>query len=246
LGVGTRGMATFALMLLLSGLLMAQETAGMRAEIEGFQIPRLETHGRQAIRLWGTRFYVYEARAVDGGAALVDMQGKPVGPAISAQDWCLGGIQGTIRVGGATYNLSGTKGAAPVDCERVIHARVEGNRYALARGPYGDGSAGGGLVPWRTLAVDPAWIPMGTLLFVPEAVGRKMPNGQRHDGYFFAADTGAPIRGNHVDLFSGLSREDALGITGSDPGRTFKAYVVEDAGLREGFRELHAQWVFER
>jgi 3D (Asp-Asp-Asp) domain-containing protein len=236
--------ARIGLLLLIGGQLAAQEAPGLRAEIEGFQIPRLETHGRTAIRLWGTRFYVYEAPAVEGGTALVNLQGRPLGPAISAQDWCLGGIQGTIRVGGVTYNLSGTQGVAPVDCERVIHARVDGNRYALAKGPYGDGSSGGGLVPWRTLAVDPRWIPLGTLLFVPEAVGRKMPNGVRHDGYFFAADTGAPIRGNHVDLFSGLSRTDALGITGSDPGRTFKAYVVDDPVLREGFRELHAEWVF--
>lgn len=45
------------------------------------------------------------------------------------------------------------------------------------------------LVPYRTVAVNPKDILTGSILFIPQAVGIRLPNGTYHDGYFLAHDT---------------------------------------------------------
>ena len=55
----------------------------------------------------------------------------------------------------------------------------------------------------RTLAVDKTVIPRRTVVFIKETVGLPMPNGEKHDGYWYATDTGGAIKGNKIDLFTG-------------------------------------------
>jgi len=64
-------------------------------------------------------------------------------------------------------------------------------------------SLGCKVVPMRTLAVDKAIIPRRTVVFIKETVGLKMPNGQSHDGYWYASDVGGAIKGQRVDLYTG-------------------------------------------
>jgi 3D (Asp-Asp-Asp) domain-containing protein len=64
-------------------------------------------------------------------------------------------------------------------------------------------SLGCRVVPMRTLAVDRNVIPRRAIVFIRETVGLPMPNGQAHDGYWYASDVGGAIRGNKVDLFTG-------------------------------------------
>jgi 3D (Asp-Asp-Asp) domain-containing protein len=48
---------------------------------------------------------------------------------------------------------------------------------------------------WRSLAVDPRVIPLGTRIYIP---------AYRHDGYggwFVAQDTGGAVGGRHVDVY---------------------------------------------
>jgi 3D (Asp-Asp-Asp) domain-containing protein len=70
------------------------------------------------------------------------------------------------------------------------------------------GSAGSGrpLQPFRTVAVDPKVVKLGSLLYVPLLEGRLMPGrapwgGFVHDGCVVADDTGGHIDGNRLDLF---------------------------------------------
>lgn len=58
-------------------------------------------------------------------------------------------------------------------------------------------------VAMRTVAVDPTRIPRRTVLFIAETVGIRMPDGSRHDGYWYASDTGGKIKGPRIDLFTG-------------------------------------------
>ena len=55
----------------------------------------------------------------------------------------------------------------------------------------------------RTLAVDKSIIPRRTVVFIKETVGLKMPDGQAHDGYWYASDIGGAIKGQRVDLYTG-------------------------------------------
>lgn len=72
-----------------------------------------------------------------------------------------------------------------------------------ARFPCGRGATGRPITPLRTVAVDPAVIPMGKVLFIPEFVGVPRADGAPHDGCFVAEDQGLAIRGHRIDVFAG-------------------------------------------
>ena len=61
------------------------------------------------------------------------------------------------------------------------------------------------VVAMRTAAVDRKVIPKGSILYIRETVGLKMPDGSRHDGFWYASDTGGAIKGSRIDLFTGFS-----------------------------------------
>lgn len=75
--------------------------------------------------------------------------------------------------------------------------------HAGAKGIRALDSLGCKVVAMRTLAVDKSVIPRRTVVFIKETVGLPMPNGEKHDGYWYASDIGGAIKGNKLDLFSG-------------------------------------------
>ena len=58
-------------------------------------------------------------------------------------------------------------------------------------------------VPMRTVAIDKKLIPRRTVLFIKETVGLPMPDGRKHDGYWYASDVGGAIKGERIDLYTG-------------------------------------------
>jgi 3D (Asp-Asp-Asp) domain-containing protein len=64
-------------------------------------------------------------------------------------------------------------------------------------------SLGCKVVAMRTVAVDKNVIPRRSVLFIKETVGLKMPDGRKHDGYWYASDVGGAIKGQRIDLFTG-------------------------------------------
>ena len=64
-------------------------------------------------------------------------------------------------------------------------------------------SLGCHVVAMRTAAVDGVSVPRHTLLFIKETVGLAMPDGRRHDGYWYASDVGGAIHQGRIDLFTG-------------------------------------------
>jgi 3D (Asp-Asp-Asp) domain-containing protein/peptidoglycan hydrolase-like protein with peptidoglycan-binding domain len=108
--------------------------------------------------------------------------------------------------------------------------RTDGSRATYARsftvvpnkskGSHGYGMvAGRSHIPFRTLATDigapsiarhdPTFkgkggvVPRGSRVFILEFVGKKLPDGTIHDGWFDAVDTGGGIFGAHFDVFTG-------------------------------------------
>ena len=67
--------------------------------------------------------------------------------------------------------------------------------------PFGTGGQQRALQPFRSVAVDPRWVPLGTPLYMPELKGMRLPDGSYHDGCVRADDTGGGIRRREIDFF---------------------------------------------
>ena len=59
------------------------------------------------------------------------------------------------------------------------------------------------LAPLIDVAADQKRYPYGSMIYVPDAVGKKFADGESMDGYFWVADTGGDIVGDHFDAFIG-------------------------------------------
>jgi 3D (Asp-Asp-Asp) domain-containing protein len=82
------------------------------------------------------------------------------------------------------------------------------HRFRLTKAQSGLAVTGGALVPFRTVAVDPHVIKLGSKIYIPQLKGARLPDGTVHDGIFVAADCGH-FRGRHVDVFVGESPRGA-------------------------------------
>ena len=94
------------------------------------------------------------------------------------------------------------------------------------------------------MITDINFIKPGTALYIPKARGAKIltKSGRViiHDGYFFAADKGGAIKGSHVDVYIGVSKNaNFFPWVSSNESKTFEAYVVKDQKIIQELLELH-------
>jgi 3D (Asp-Asp-Asp) domain-containing protein len=118
-------------------------------------------------------------------------------------------VQGSGRVGsGATVSFArrgcDCAAACPRTGEKICFDRLDPQRF-----PHGRGAMGRAITPMRTVAVDSAVIPLGTVIYVPELAGLPLPDGGRHDGCFVAEDRGIRVIGKQIDVFTGDPAETA-------------------------------------
>lgn len=78
--------------------------------------------------------------------------------------------------------------------------------HAGGGGATGNDSLGCRPIAMRTVAIDPRVVPRRTRLFIKETVGLELADGSRHDGYWYASDTGGAIKGDKIDLYTGHGR----------------------------------------
>ena len=103
--------------------------------------------------------------------------------------------------------------------------------FKVTRAQWGTSGTGRPLQPFRTMAVDPKMVKLGTLLYVPLLEGRTMPGrppwgGYIHDGCVVADDTGGHIKGNRLDLFVGRKAYFVgLGRSGSASSHAWARHV---------------------
>ena len=94
----------------------------------------------------------------------------------------------------------------PVSARGRPDFRMRATLYHTGAGGVGTRDASGcRVVAMRTAAVDRRTIPLRSIIFVPETVGLRMPDGSAHDGYWYASDTGGAIRGHRIDFFTGMN-----------------------------------------
>jgi len=95
---------------------------------------------------------------------------------------------------------SAITGSLPGSADYYLRATLY---HAGERGLSALDSLGCRVVAMRTAAVDGIDLPRHTILFIKETVGLPMPNGARHDGYWYASDVGGAIHKGRIDLFTG-------------------------------------------
>lgn len=207
------------------------------------------------VTLWATYYYVHQAQSVSNGYPLLSASNVPLGPTLSKRDWCYAALQGTVVIPNdrgvpTTYNFTGRSSRAQVDCSAFFSSlsaatiqAMSRARFVVATAPYGYGTNGFQLVPFRTIAVDRTRIPIGSVVYIPQARGITvtLPSGESfvHDGYFYAADVGSAIRGNHIDVFVGTAERNPFRFITSRASGTFQAYVVENAELSQALWAMH-------
>jgi 3D (Asp-Asp-Asp) domain-containing protein len=204
-------------------------------------------------RLWATRYYlpVYKYTTTEK-YPLLDMQGKELGPKLSHKDWCMGALEGSLLLkykdnSVKAYNYDGFAEEMQVDCKKFFKYVKSGRmRFREATGPYGDGAEGTDyiLFPYRSIAVDSNIIPFGTVLYIPEARGKKitLKTGKKfvHDGFFFAADMGGAIKDIHIDVFEGVESLDQFdSFVKSTIKYKFSAYVVKNQRIIDLMEKAH-------
>lgn len=104
-------------------------------------------------------------------------------------------------------------GALPGSVEFKMRATMY---HAGAKGIRAFDSLGCKVAAMRTVAVDPKVIPRRTVIFIKETVGLPMPDGAKHDGYWYASDIGGAVKGLKLDLFSGVGAASMKALGGVD------------------------------
>ncbi len=98
------------------------------------------------------------------------------------------------------FITSALTGALPGSADFRLRATLY---HAGGRGIRGLDSLGCKVIAMRTAAVDGIRVPRRTILFIKETVGLIMPDGSKHDGYWYASDVGGDIHAGRIDLFTG-------------------------------------------
>jgi len=132
---------------------------------------------------------------------------------------------GTLTLVSASFKKSlDMEGSGKLDDGRVLNfiGRVNGDiRYKFTEHAFGMGVGNCELIPFHTIAVDPARIPLGSVVRIDETVGMILPDGSTHDGLWRAEDIGSAIQGARIDLFVGAGNQgwvlDKAGIGNMQP-----------------------------
>lgn len=208
--------------------------------------------------LWATHYHTPVVAPappeISAAFALIATNGREISPKLRFRDWCKAALEGSVSVveadGTATaYSFVDSKGPEQANCDAHLGDLSEGIKLATRKArftrvgyPYGCGVRSIPLIPYRTIAVDPDTIPVGSVVFVPALRGRAFRFNDRdwvHDGYLFAGDRGGAIRGAHIDVFHGSTDDTPFpDLFASTATRRFAAHIV--AGADPAARALAA------
>jgi 3D (Asp-Asp-Asp) domain-containing protein len=226
------------------------ECAGVRPAPEVGEIPEPiseELQGqRQLLGSFSPTFYCLADEAdsryagLPADADILDIYGRTIAR-VSQKFKRKADLEGSARLlDGRVINFAGR---AP-----------DGIRYRMVFGAdYGLGAANAEyisrvepyrLIPYRSVAVDVEQIPMGSVLYIPEAEGIVLPDGEKHDGYFLAHDVGAAIKFQRIDLFVGAQEDvrntfTSNGLSNMSPIRVYLVLEPLAEEIRSRYRSRY-------
>lgn len=149
------------------------------------------------------------------------------------------------RVNSEFYNRLMIEGCGKLCDGRIVtyDTRIADEiRFKVTEAPFGEGYASVPLIPYRTVAVDPTVIELGSILYIPSAVGVQLEDGSEHDGVFIAEDIGSAIGGNRIDFFVGFDDHIRNRFTESGTlvhGEATHVYQIRGAFGRTLARSIH-------
>jgi 3D (Asp-Asp-Asp) domain-containing protein len=89
------------------------------------------------------------------------------------------------------------------------------------------GYGGHKLTELKSIAVDPRLIPLGSIVYIPQAEN-VVVDGKPQSGVFYAHDIGSAVKGKHVDVFVGRKANmDAFGLAGMQSSGSVDVYLLE-------------------
>jgi 3D (Asp-Asp-Asp) domain-containing protein len=89
------------------------------------------------------------------------------------------------------------------------------------------GYGGHRLTELRSIAVDPRLIPLGSVVYIPQAENVSV-DGHTLGGVFYAHDVGSAIKGKHIDIFVGRKQNmDAFTSAGMGSASGVDVYILE-------------------
>ena len=204
--------------LLLAAALLAPPVTSVFAHISGSPAESRKKAGRALLTFYWLIDESSERYQGKRDAVLLDIRGKVIARTHSRfrRDLVMEG-SGWLRDGRTV----------------MFHKKVGGkHRFRISTAKYGVSSMGCSLKPYRTVAVDPKFVRLGSTISIPQLKGAVLPDGTVHDGIFTATDRGQ-FKGAHIDLFVGA------GPTGSRPfarrgypSRSRVTVYITDAPLR--------------
>jgi 3D (Asp-Asp-Asp) domain-containing protein len=170
-------------------------------------------------------FYWVAMESADGqprNKELKDMEGNVLAR-VSQKFWSAIRLEGTGKLlDGRVLNYKGRVDMP--DGSKEI-------RYVVCppEAPYGYGYENRYiLVPFRSVAVDPRVVPIGSRVFIPKAVGIELPDGSIHDGYFEAVDIGDAIQNKRIDMFTAYGDQSIVFRRGGiENMKAMEVFVVE-------------------
>lgn len=132
---------------------------------------------------------------------LLDSSGRPL-----PKDVAVLNISGSViaMVTAPFFKNLTLEGSGKLVDGRVVNfaRRVNGTiRFESTLHAWGRGVGNCPLNPWKTIAVDPTQIALGSKVLIEETQGMKLPDGSIHDGIWMAEDTGGAILKDRIDLF---------------------------------------------
>ncbi len=89
------------------------------------------------------------------------------------------------------------------------------------------GHGGYTLTELKSIAVDPKVIPIGSMIYIPQAEN-VVVDGKRLNGIFYAHDIGSAVDGKHIDIFIGKkSNMAAFASAGLKSSGSVDVYILE-------------------
>jgi len=135
----------------------------------------------------------------------------------------------------ARLAMEGTGVLSAANGSHTVNWKANWRFIILNKCTYGRGEEEKCLIPFHTIAANNTIYPVGTILYIPDVVKRKvtLPNGELHNGYFVVRDTGGAFQSagpERVDLFvAGQEDSDNIFINKSiHYPKTYPSFLVID------------------